>query len=61
MKMSPLLQEKYRRQAEEYEQTKHMTTREWLRWREVESDKIIHQMGYTRKMVRRGVYKLVKQ
>lgn len=61
MKISPLLQEKYKRQEEEYEQTKHMTTSEYIRWKEKMSEEIIHQMGYTRKMVRRGVYKLVKQ
>ena len=50
MGIRALLQEKYKKQEEEYQQTKHMTTKEWLCWREAESEKIIRQMGYRRKI-----------
>ena len=60
MRISPLLQEKYARQKAEYRQTKHLSTSEYIRWKEKRSEELVRRLGYVRKKIRLGVCRLVK-
>lgn len=59
LKQSPILQDKYRWQEQEYRRTKNMGMKDYIRFVKQEVEKSLTQLGYMHKEVAPGIFRII--
>lgn len=58
LRQSPILQDKYQWQEEEYRRTQKMEMREYIRFVKQEVKNVLNNLGYTHKEITPGIFRI---